>query len=201
MEIYVVAIAAGLTALFAVWLCADTYNRLVRLQNQCHNARAQVEVQLKRRYDLIPKFVECVKGALAHERECLTRLAESRRVALAGLNETIQRPQDALAIQQWMGAEAALHQALDRFTAVLEGYPELKATSAVAELMEQLTTTENRIAYARQAYNDWATGFNDYRDAFPACLLAGCLGFPRRCAPIDLSIHAAATITPRMALI
>jgi LemA protein len=143
-----------------------TYNGLVSLRNRIDAAWAQIDVQLKRRYDLIPNLVECVKGYMTHERECLVRVTEARNQAAADLRQAIQSPESAAALQKWAGAEAALTSALGQLSVVIERYPDLKANRAVADLTEQLTSTENRIAYARQAYNDWSTGFNDYREAF-----------------------------------
>jgi LemA protein len=167
---------AAIGLLGAIFL-AGIYNCFVRLKNQCNNAFAQIEVQLTRRYDLIPNLVECVKGYMCHERECLSQVTEARNKAATGLRLATQQPEDVAALQKWMGAEGTLGLALGRLNAVIESYPELKANAAVVDLTEQLTNTENRIAYARQTYNDWATGFNDCREAFPACLLARTFGF------------------------
>jgi LemA protein len=167
--------AAG--GLIAAIFIVVIYNRLVGLKNNCDNAFAQIEVQLKRRYDLIPNLVECVKGYMIHERETLQRVIAARNQAAAGLAQAAHRPDDADALQKWIGAEGSLAGAMGRLTIAMESYPHLQANANVADLTEQLTTTENRIAFARQAYNDWVSGFNHYRQAFPACLLASALGF------------------------
>src|SRR5688572_30026684 len=172
----VIAIVAGVGFAISV-LAAATYNRLVGLKTNCENAFSQIEVQLKRRYDLIPYLVACVKQYIVHERESLEHVIAARNQAAAGLAQAAQQPGDAEAMQKWIGAEGSLAGAMGRLTVAIESYPELKADARVADLTEQLTSTENRIAFARQAYNDWAAGFNNYRQAFPTCLLASPLGF------------------------
>jgi LemA protein len=172
----VVSALMAMCLIFAA-LLAGVYNRLVELKATCENGFSQIEVQLKRRYDLIPNLVECVKGYLAHERETLQRVIAARNQAAAGLRQAVQQPDDPAALQKWIGAEGTLAGELGRLTLVIENYPELKGNAAVADLTEQLTHTENRIAYARQAYNDWVTGFNTYRETFPTCLFAKTFGF------------------------
>src|SRR5262245_35961072 len=154
---------------------AGVYNRLVALRVHCENAFSQIELQLKRRYDLIPNLVECVKSYMAHEKSTLESVMAARSKAAAGLKQAAQQPENSDALQSWVGAESALSGALVRLTAAIEAYPNLKADASVAELTEELTSTENRVAYARQAYNDWVTGFNTSRLAFPNCLVAGVL--------------------------
>jgi LemA protein len=171
----VVILAAAI--LSPVALAITIYNRLVNLKTNCDNAFSQIEVQLKRRYDLIPNLVECVKRYMLHERETLERVIAARNQAAAELRQATEQAGNAEALQKWMGAEGTLAGALGRLSVVMESYPELKANAAVADLTEQLTSTENRIAYARQAYNDWVSGFNIYRQGFPGCLLAALLGF------------------------
>src|SRR5262245_9342212 len=122
MQLLIVLGVAGM-CLVAALACGSVYNHLVRLKNQCNNAFAQIEVQLKRRYDLIPNLVECVKGYLTHERECLVRVTEARNEAAAGLRAATQRPEDAAALRNWMGAEGALAQALGKLSVVMESYP------------------------------------------------------------------------------
>ncbi|RME84783.1 MAG: LemA family protein, partial [Zetaproteobacteria bacterium] len=130
------------------------YNRLVRLRNRFKNAFAQIDVQLRRRYDLIPNLVETAKAYLKHERETLARVTEARNQALAAAQAAGRNPGDAGALQALAGAEAQLGQALLQLQAVMESYPDLKANQTIAQLMEELTSTENRVAFARQAYND-----------------------------------------------
>jgi len=179
MNIWItIACVAGVGILLSIFLAA-IYNRLIVLGTNCENAFAQIEVQLKRRYDLIPNLVECVKSYMAHEKSTLESVIAARNQAAAGLKQATEQPQNASALQAWMGAESALNGALGRLTAVIEAYPNLKADKSVAGLTEELTSTENRIAFARQSYNDWVTGFNTNRLAFPNCLFAGLLGFDR----------------------
>ena len=155
---------------------ATIYNRLVGLKNHCENSFAQIQVQLQRRSDLIPNLVECVKGYMTHERETLERVIAARNEAL-GLRQAATKPEDCGAVETWLGAEGTLGRALGGLWVAMENYPELKANRSVADLTEQLTTTENRIAFARQAHNDWVTEFNSYRQTFPQCSLAGLFGF------------------------
>src|SRR3954470_19397187 len=178
MNAWIVPLLVG-GVVFAAAMAPVIYNRLVVLKARCDNAFAQIEVQLKRRYDLVPNLVECVRGYMVHEREILERVIAARDVAASGRHDASRRPGDADAMKTWMGAEGALTGALGRLSLAMEGYPELRANASVADLTEQLTSTENRIAYARQAYNDWVTGFNSRRQTFPNCLFAGLLGFGR----------------------
>jgi LemA protein len=191
----------GPVGLLAAIVFASIYNRFIRLKNQCNNAFAQIEVQLKRRYDLIPNLVECVKGYMTHEKECLVQVIAARNQAAASLREASEQPQDRTALQKWLGAEGALAGALGKLSVVMENYPDLKANAAVADLTEQLTSTENRIAYARQSYNDWATGFNDYRETFPACLAASTLGFSRSRELIEFADSDKIANAPSVALV
>jgi LemA protein len=161
---------------FAVVL-ASIYNRLVSLKSHCENSFAQIEVQLRRRYDLIPNLVECVRHYLTHERETLEQVISARDEAVAGLRQAAQQLENSNAMENWVGAEGKLSRALSGLTLAMENYPHLKGNRSVADLMEQLTSTGNRIAFARQAHNDWVTGFNSYRQAFPQCSFAGLFGF------------------------
>lgn len=176
MDAWILA-AVGAVNLVAAVVVVAAYNRLVTLRARCENAFAQIEVQLKRRHDLIPNLVECVQGSLVHERETLERVIAARNQAAAELQHVARRPDDPDALRSWMGAEGTLAGAMGRLSVVMEGYPDLKASASVAALVEELTTTENRIAYARQAYNDWVAGFNTLRQGFPTCVFAGLVGF------------------------
>lgn len=200
MQLFTVLAVLAVIGLLGSIVCASVYNRLVRLKNQCNNTFSQIEVQLKRRYDLIPNLVECVKGYMTHERECLVRVTEARNLALAGLREAAQQPDNAAVLQKWIGAEKRTGPSMGKLAVVMENYPELKANLAVADLTEQLTSTENRIAYARQAYNDWATGFNDYRETFPTCLLADAFGFKQGRKLIEFADHERIATAPSLAL-
>src|SRR5437879_5121524 len=196
-------IAISLFAGFVVALgifAAGVYNRLVALGTNCENAFAQIELQLKRRYDLIPNLVECVKSYMAHEKNTLESVIAARNQAAAGLKQAAEQPQNHAAMQAWIGAETALNGALGRLTAVIEAYPNLKADASDAGLTEELTSTENRIAFARQAYNDWVTGFNTNRLAFPNCLFAGLLGFGRNRKHVEFADAQKLVDAPRVML-
>lgn len=156
---------------------AGIYNRLVKLRNRYENAFAQIDVQLKRRYDLIPNLVETAKGYLKHERETLEAVIRARNQAVDASQQAAKKPGDPEAMQQLSGAESLLTGALGRLFALAEAYPDLKADRSMSQLMEELTSTENRVAFARQAYNDAVTTYNNAREVFPAVLLAQSLGF------------------------
>ena len=153
------------------------YNRLVTARNGYKNAFAQIDVQLTRRYDLIPNLVETAKGYLAHERGTLEAVIAARNSAFSGLKTAAAKPGDAAAIGQLASADTALGGALGKLMAVVESYPDLKANQTMAQLMEELTSTENRVAFARQAYNDAVLGFNNACEVFPGNLVAGTFGF------------------------
>lgn len=153
------------------------YNRLVRLRNAIANAFAQIDVQLKRRYDLIPNLVETARKYLQHERETLEAVTAARGQAVAAAGAARANPTGAGGIAAFDAAEARLGGALGRLLAVAESYPELKADRTMRELSEELTSTENRIGFARQAYNDAVLDFNDGAGQFPANLVAGVFGF------------------------
>jgi LemA protein len=194
-----ISIAASVIALVAIF-AASIYNRLVLLRSNCENAFAQIETQLKRRYDLIPNLVECVKSYMAHEAKTLESVIAARNQAVAGLAQATQQPQNSEMLEKWMGAESALNSALGRLNVAIEAYPNLKADASVAGLTEELTSTENRIAFARQAYNDWVTGFNTSRLTFPNCLFAGALGFDRNRKHLEFADAEKLTEAPRVML-
>lgn len=162
----------------ATWV-GTVYNRLVALRNGWRNAFAQIDVQLKRRHDLIPNLVETAKGYLEHERETLETVVQARAAAVGARDAAAASPGNARAMQGLAGAEAALGGALGRLMALVEAYPELKADAAMAQLSEELSRTEDRIAAARQAYNDEVTGYNDKVEQFPGNLVANTFGFAR----------------------
>lgn len=155
----------------------SVYNRLVTLREYMENALSQIDVQLKRRFDLIPNLVESVKGYMKHERETLEAVMNARARAVSAEQRASTNPRDRNAVQELFAADAALTGALGRLLAVVEAYPDLKANQSVAELMEELRSTENRIAYARQHYNDSATRYNITLQKFPTNLIAGMFGF------------------------
>jgi LemA protein len=153
------------------------YNRLVALRNRFKNAFAQIDVQLKRRYDLIPNLVESVKGYLQHERGTLEAVVQARGNAVSAAQRAAAAPGEPGAMQGLAQAEGALGGALGRLLAVFEAYPDLKANQSIMVLQEELASTENRIAFARQAYNDSVMQYNTRRESFPDNLLAGVFGF------------------------
>ena len=168
-----------LLAVVAVVLISGVtiYNKLVALKNRFANAFSQIEVQLKRRYDLIPNLVETAKGYLSHERETLEAVIKARNTAATALEAAVRAGGgDAGAMAQLQGGEAALASALGRFNVVMEQYPDLKADETMANLSEEMTSTENRIAFARQAFNDAVMTYNTYRQSFPQVVIAGMVG-------------------------
>lgn len=152
------------------------YNRLVTLRNRVDNAFSQIEVQLKRRHDLIPNLVETAKGYMAHERDTLEAVIQARNQAVSGLQGVSGNPGDHEAVMALAGAEKGLSGALGRMFALAEAYPELKANQNMMQLTEELTSTENKISFARQGYNDSVTSYNTYRQTFPPVLIAGLTG-------------------------
>ena len=169
----IVALVVAATTLSTIGI----YNRLVGLNNLCSNGFAQIEVQLKRRYDLIPNLVESTQAYLQHERSTLEEVIAARNQASQGLaTAAATQGKNPEALQAWVGAENQLAGALGKFSFVMKD-PDLKANQNVANLTEELTSTENRIAFARQAYNDWVTTFNTYRQGFPALVFAGLFGY------------------------
>ncbi len=169
-------ILVGIIVLIAVF-AVGIYNKLVAQRNRYKNAFAQIDVQLKRRYDLIPNLVETSKGYLKHERETLEAVIAARNAAANAERKASADPGNPATMQALVGAEAALGGALGRFFALAEAYPDLKGDRTMTQLMEELTSTENRIAFSRQAYNDAVMSYNTARETFPAVVVAGPLGF------------------------
>ena len=165
-----------LVALVVVWLIG-IYNRLVALRNRFKNAFSQIDVQLKRRYDLIPNLVETVKGYMKHERETLEAVISARNQARSVEQRVAANPEDAQGMRELMAAEQVLTGTLGRLFALSEAYPDLKASANMQQLQEELTSTENRVAFARQAYNDSVMTYNTYRESFPQNQIAGAFGF------------------------
>jgi LemA protein len=168
------------------------YNRLVALKNRYQNAFAQIEVQLKRRYDLIPNLVETVKGYMAHERGTLEAVIEARNRASSGLATAAGNPGDPAAMKQLGAAEAALGGAMGRLLALSEAYPDLKASQNMQQLTEELTSTENKVSFARQAFNDAVTAYNTYRQSFPAVALAATFGHAADASLLEFDSQAIA---------
>ncbi len=167
----------ALTAIAVGAMVAGVYNRLVTLRNRFKNAFSQIDVQLKRRYDLIPNLVEVAKGYMAHERETLEAVIQARNVAASANKAAAANPADAAAIGSLSRAEGNLTGALGRLFAVSEAYPDLKANQNMLALQEELTSTENKIAFARQAYNDAVMQYNTGREKFPDNIVANFLNF------------------------
>jgi LemA protein len=161
----------------AAFFFVSIYNRLVAGRNAYKNAFAQIDVQLTRRHDLIPNLVETAKGYLKHERETLEAVIAARNAAVQGLRNAAAHPGDPGAIERLSGAENALSGALGRLFALAEAYPDLKANQNMMQLSEELTSTENKVAFARQAYNDAVMSYNTLREVFPNNLVAGMFGF------------------------
>jgi LemA protein len=159
-----------------MWL-VGAYNSLVALRNRFKNAFAQIDVQLKRRYDLIPNLVETAKGYIKHERGTLEAVVAARNAASAANTRAAQNPGDAAAMKELSGAETALTGTLGRLFALAEAYPDLKANTTMMALMEELTSTENKVAFARQAYNDAVMSYNTRRETFPTNMIAGAFNF------------------------
>jgi len=166
----------GLIVLALIFL-VGIYNRLVSARNAYKNAFAQIDVQLTRRYDLIPNLVETAKGYIKHERETLEAVVRARNAAVSGLKAAAASPGDPAALQQLAGAENTLAGALGRLFAVVEAYPDLKANQNMMQLSEELTSTENKVAFARQAFNDAVMSYNTTREVFPNNLVANAFGF------------------------
>lgn len=178
------------------WL-AGLYNGLVTLRNRFKNAFAQIDVQLKRRYDLIPNLVETAKGYLSHERETLEAVIKARNIAATAATAAASDPSSPTALRGLAGAESGLAGALSRLMVVSEAYPELKANENMLRLTEELTSTENKIAFARQAFNDSVMVYNTRRETFPTVVVAGALGFQpaELFAVTDTTERAAPTVT------
>jgi len=163
--------------LVIVFWAVGAYNRLVSLQNRARNAFAQIDVQVKRRYDLIPNLVETAKGYMKHERETLEAVIAARNQAVNANAKAAADPADAVAMQTMAVAEGRLSSSLGKMFALSESYPDLKANQNMMQLTEELTGTENRIAFARQAYNDGVMQYNTSREQFPGSIIAGMFAF------------------------
>jgi LemA protein len=182
--ILVVLLVLVVPVIFVLLWGVGGYNRLVSLRNRYKNAYAQIDVQLKRRYDLIPNLVETAKGYIKHERGTLEAVIAARNAASAANVRAAQAPGDATAMKELSGAETALSGSLGRLFALAEAYPDLKANTTMMSLMEELTSTENKVAFARQAYNDSVTSYNTARESFPTNVIAAPFGF----APAELFV-------------
>lgn len=180
-----VLIILGVIAVLIIWI-VTIYNRLVKLKNRYLNAFSQIDVQLTRRYELIPNLVETAKAYLKHEKETLQSVIEARNTAVAAVKRAGKAPGDQDVMRALAGAEAGLGQALMNLNAVFENYPDLKADQTMMQLSEELTSTENRVAFAKQAYNDEVMTFNTQRQSFPDVLFAGMFGFSRDATLLEI---------------
>lgn len=176
MGIVIVIVLVVVVLALVFWLIGG-YNGLVRARNAFQNAFAQIDVQLQRRFDLIPNLVETAKGYMAHERQTLEAVTQARADAIAGLSAAQAKPGDPAAMEQLAQTQGALSAALLRFTAVAEAYPDLKASQNMMQLSEELTSTENKVAFSRQAYNDAVMTYNIKRQSVPSNLIAGMFHF------------------------
>jgi LemA protein len=192
---WIVLIVVGGVLLLLIFWMVSVYNGLVVRRNQYQNAFAQIDVQLKRRYDLIPNLVETVKGYMAHERETLEAVTNARVRAVAAEQKAAAAPGDPAAMKELNQAEGQLGASLGRLIAVSEAYPDLKANTTMINLQEELTSTENKVGFARQAFNDAVTAYNNARAVFPAVVVAGSFGFTEAHL---LEAEAAAREAPRV---
>ena len=185
MEIGLVLLGfIALLAIFVLFFVIGAYNSLVTLRNRYKNAYSQIDVQLKRRYDLIPNLVETAKGYLQHERGTLEAVIAARNAAATANTRAAQNPGEASAMKDLSSAESALSGVMGRLFALAEAYPDLKANTTMMTLMEELTSTENKVSFARQAYNDSVMAYNTKREVFPTNIVAGSFNF----APAELFV-------------
>jgi len=174
------------------------FNKLVTLKNRYKNAFSQIEVQLKRRYDLIPNLVETAKGYIQHERETLEAVINARNQAMSGLEKASANPGNPAAMLDLNQAEGMLSGALGRLNVVVEAYPDLKANQNMMQLSEELTSTENKVAFSRQAFNDAVTEYNTYKQTFPPVIFAGTFGHSENASLLEFADSEAMQEAPRV---
>lgn len=192
MDILVTILVIGVVALVIGGLVVAIFNKLVTLRNRYQNAFAQIEVQLKRRHDLIPNMVEVAKGYMAHEKATLEAVIQARNQAAGGLQKAAANPGDATAMAGLASAEGALTGTLGRLFALAESYPDLKANQNMMQLSEELRSTENKVAFSRQAFNDAVTQYNTYRQTFPPVIFAGMFGHGKDASLLEFDSAAIA---------
>jgi LemA protein len=193
----IVLVVVAVVGLFLIIWAVGIYNGLVTLRNRFKNAFSQIDVQLKRRYDLIPNLVEVSKGYLKHERETLEAVIAARNQAVTIQSRVAADPSDASSMRQLLVAEGALSGTMNRFMGLAENYPELKGNATMAQLSEELTGTENKISFARQAYNDSVMSYNTSREVFPNVIFAGMFNFGPA-VPYEIE-SAAERVAPKVA--
>ena len=190
-SVIVLIVLAGIV-IFGFMYVIGIFNRLVALRNRYQNGFAQIEVQLKRRHDLIPNLVETVKGYMAHEKETLDAVIQARNQAVGGLEQASGNPGDPEAMKNLGGAESALSGAMGRLLALSEAYPDLKASQNMQQLTEELTSSENKVSFSRQAFNDSVTEYNTYKQGFPPVTFAGMFGHSQDAGLLEFDSEAIA---------